>query len=182
MANIVIFVVLLGILRLPCSAQLKSPSNTPVREQVVFREPFLLKLRVDNERYYQERFDRIPYVANNEVYLFAGETFGVNIEIAGSRIFGITYQPDLARADIEFKLIQEASPGDRRMILTIRNKLKRELFLDAVMTVPGKKGVYPTNLIPVGAGHDNIESWPHPIVQLMLKNLRFSDNTLTTLP
>src|SRR5229473_3239782 len=41
----------------------------------VFRNPFTLKLHIDKEHYYEERFDKIPYVEQNDVYLFAGESF-----------------------------------------------------------------------------------------------------------
>jgi len=61
------------------------------------------------------------------------------------------------------------------MMLVIRNNLKRRLYLDALMTVPDKKGIYKTRLLPVEAGLSNFESWPHPIVQLVVRNLRLSE-------
>ena len=38
----------------------------------VFRSPLVLKLHIDNEHYYEQKFDRVPYVADGEVYLFGG--------------------------------------------------------------------------------------------------------------
>jgi hypothetical protein len=50
------------------------PQPTKAREKPVFRAPFVLKLRTDSNRYYEEKFDRVPYVVDNDTYLFAGET------------------------------------------------------------------------------------------------------------
>ena len=48
-----------------CFSQTKSATE----EERVFRAPFKLKLHVDDERYYEQSFDRIPYVSGNDVYL-----------------------------------------------------------------------------------------------------------------
>jgi hypothetical protein len=61
------------------------------------------------------------------------------------------------------------------MLLTIRNKLKRRLYLDALMTVPGEKEIYKTSILPIEPGLSDFESWPHPIVQLVLRDFRFSE-------
>jgi hypothetical protein len=55
----------------------------PVDPNAVFREPFTLRIRVDKDHFYEQRYDqKIPYVVNNEVYLFIGENFGVNLRMA----------------------------------------------------------------------------------------------------
>lgn len=145
-------------------------------QELVFRSPFALKLHVDNEHYYEEKFDRVPYVADGDVYLFAGEAFGVNVAVTGDRLFRITYQPDPAKADVEFKFTQEKSADGFMMLLVTRNKLKKKLFFDAMMTVPGKTEIYKTNVLPVDPDLSNFESWPHPIVQVVLRNFRFSES------
>lgn len=167
---------LVSMLSLPCRSRSQSEPRVAAKEQVVSRSPFVLKLHVDNERSYEERFDHVPYVAENDVYLFAGETFGINVAMIGNRLSKVTYQINPVKADVEFKFTQEKSPTGFMMLLVIRNRLKRSVSLDALMTVPGDKGVHETSVLPVGAGRSNTESWPHPIVQLMLRNIRFSDD------
>src|SRR5579859_6391176 len=93
-------------------------------QEPVFRSPFALKLHVDNEHYYEQKFDRVPYVADGDVYLFVGEAFGINVTVNGDRLSRITYQPDLVKADVEFKFTQEKSPDGFMMLLVTRNKLK----------------------------------------------------------
>jgi hypothetical protein len=150
--------------------------HSAVAREPVFRSPFVLKLHVDEEHYYQESFDKVPYVAENSVYLFAGETFGVNFTITENQISGITYQRDPVKADVEFTFTQEKSQNSWMMLLVIRNKLKRRLAFDALMTVPEQKGIYETSVLPVEPNLSNFETWPHPIVQLVLRHFRFSED------
>jgi hypothetical protein len=145
------------------------------REKPVFRPAFTLRLQVDDRHSYEQQFDRVPYVSENEVYIFAGETFGIDVRMAGDQIAAVSYRADPVRADVEFAFRQERSPDGPMMLLIIRNKLRKKLRLDGLMTVPGEKGVYNTNLLPVEPGLSNFESWPHPIVQLVLRNFRFSE-------
>ena len=140
----------------------------------VFQNFFVLRLRIDSHRYYEEKFDRVPYVAENEVYIFAGEAFGINATITKNEISRITYQRDTRKANVEFKFTQESSPNGPMMLLTTRNKLKQKLFFEALMTVPEKKEIYETTVLPVKPSLSTVESWPHPIVQLVLRNFRFS--------
>lgn len=167
-----IFIAVALALPVACSPQVKDAAP----EEPVFRSPFALKLQIDKEHYYQQKFDRVPYVANGDVYLFVGDSFGVNVEISGDRLSRITYQPDLSKADVEFKFTQEKTADGFMMLLATRNKLKRKLFFDALMTVPRKTEIYKTSVLPVEPNLSNFESWPDPIVQLILRDFRFSQS------
>jgi hypothetical protein len=134
-----------------------------------------LKLPLDKKHFYEERFGKVPYVGGNDVYLFFGENFGVKATITDGEISQITYEREPSKADIAFKFTQETINGKPTMMLVIQNRLKQRLFLDALMTVPNQKGgMYKTSILPVEKGLTNFESWPHPIVQLVLRNFRFS--------
>ncbi len=153
----------------------EQPSANTKSDTLVFRDPFTLKLRVDKEHYYEEHYDkRIPYVAESDVYLFSGEDFGVNLSIKGDDISEVIYQPDAKKADVWFSFKQAKELRGIGMILIIQNKLKWRLYMDALMTVPDKKGIYKTSIVPIDAGLSDYESWPHPIVQLVVRNLRLS--------
>jgi hypothetical protein len=154
-----------------CLPQAKSGTQ----EEPVFRAPFKLKLRVDDDRYYEQSFDRIPYVAGNDVYLFAGEAFGLNVTVTENEVSHIAYERSPAKADMELRFTQEKSQNGWMMMLVIRNKLKRRLYLDALMTRPGSDEILTTNVLPVEPNLSDFESWPHPIVQLVLRNFRFSE-------
>lgn len=143
---------------------------------VVFREPFTLKLRVDKEHYYEQDFPKIPYVFKDDVYLFKGDVFGVDFQITNGTIQSLSYQSDTKKAAASFRFTQELKDGgDATMLLVIENHTKYKLFIDALMTVPEKSKPQKTSLLPIGSGLSNYESWPHPIVQLVLRDFRISE-------
>src|SRR5437763_2432141 len=108
------------------------PRVTAEQEAAIFRALFVLRLRIGGDRYYEEKFDRVPYVAENEVYIFAGESFGITASITENEISRITYQQNTRKADVVFKFTQESSPNGPMMVLVTRNKLKQKLFFDAL--------------------------------------------------
>ncbi len=145
-----------------------SPSNKPV-----FREPFTLQLHVDKEHFYEQKFDKVPFTDKGNIYLFKGDEFGLTLDVQGDRIRGIKYQPDLKQADVTLKFTQEIqADGTAMMLLHIHNNTKQTLTCDALMTVPGKDGITKTSILPVSPGLSGYESWPHPIVQLVLQNVQ----------
>lgn len=169
--NAVALVVAALALSSACFPQAKSTTQ----EEPVFRAPFKLKIHVDDERYYEQSFDRIPYVSGNDVYLFSGESFGINVTATENEISRIAYERNPAKAGVELRFTQEKSKNGWMMMLVIRNKLKHRLYLDALMTVPGKEEILKTNVLPVEPNLSDFESWPHPIVQLVLRDFRFSE-------
>ena len=160
-----------------CAFGQQQPSDRKQPESPVFREPFTLRLRVDKDHYYEEHYDRgIPYVADNDIYLFSGEHFGVSVITNGQEVTAVSYQPNMEKADVWFTFKEEKlKDGRPMMLLTIQNKLKQQLYMDALMTKPDEKGILETTIVPIPAGLSDYESWPHPIVQLVLRNLRFAE-------
>lgn len=67
-------------------ARVKEPEPT-------FREPFTLKLRVDEDHYCEQHFDKVPYVAEDDVYVFLGDHFGVNLTDNKSQFLTVTPAP-----------------------------------------------------------------------------------------
>ncbi|HUM06796.1 MAG TPA: hypothetical protein VLT90_15125 [Terriglobales bacterium] len=155
-------------------AQDNSSKEAPA---LTFREPFTLKLRVDKDHYYEQHFDKVPYVAENDIYLFLGDHFGINLTDNKGEFLTIAYQPDIAKADVQFGFTQEkAGDGIFMMMLTVQNKTDRRLSYEALMTVPKREGILKTSVVPIEPRLSSFESWPHPIVQLVLRNFRFSDS------
>jgi len=143
------------------------------------REPFTLKLKIDNDHYYEERYERrIPYVAENEVYLFLGDKFGVNLTVRSDRIIDVRYQPDAKKADVWFSFEQPPElPGGLGMTLAIENKMKRGVSMEGLMSMPNKKEVFKTSIQSVKAGKSGLETWPHPISQMVLGNLQLTKDS-----
>jgi len=151
------------------------PRSTLTEPKAVMREPFTLRLKVDKDNYSDIHFDRQPYVSQNEVYLFSGDKFGVNLILKDGRVTEIRYQPDVKRADVVFGFEQPKElQNGISMALTIDNKMKRGVSMEALMSIPGKKDVFKTSILPVKAGKSGLESWPHPISQLVLGNMQLT--------
>ena len=140
---------------------------------IVFRQPFTLKLHVDKDHYYEEKQKKVPYVHDNNVYLFKGEEFGITLEKQDGAVRTVRYQSDLKKADVTLKFNQEiTSDGKGTMMLVIGNRTDQTLLMDGLMTVPTEKKIFETSIIPVQPRLTNYEAWPHPIVQLVLTHIR----------
>jgi hypothetical protein len=137
--------------------------------EVPMREPFTLTLHVDKDHYYEENIGPMPYVHEGGVYLMKGDRFGISLAVADGKLQAIAYQPDFEKADVTFEFRQE----DAMMMLTIHNRTSHQLKMKALMTVPGRKNAAETSIIPVEPGLTNFESWPHPIVKLLLHEIEF---------
>jgi hypothetical protein len=142
---------------------------------VVFREPFTLNLPIDNETYYEQEYPKIPYVIENNVFIFPKEKFRVGITIVDGKVTRVKYDPD-GKSDqyleLEFKPRISDSDGKVSMMLTTKNQTKNNLIFDALMVVPDKQSPQKTSIVPIPAGLSSYENWPHPIMQLMLTNIR----------
>jgi hypothetical protein len=112
------------------------------------------------------------HVTDGNVLILLGEKFGVNLtEAPDGTSVAATYQPDVKKADLVLSFKKENS----LMLLTIENRSSHWLAYEAHMKVPKRDGFYKTSVLPIGPHLMNFESWPHPIVELMLRNFQFSD-------
>ncbi len=139
----------------------------------VFRKPFTLSLVIDKTKKYEEKFEKMPYVHKNDVYLFSGDEFGIDLEFDGQAVKSVKYQPDLSKAAVTIKLTQDIKDGEHSMMMAvIKSQTTKKLYIDALKTIPGQKGIRRTTILPLEPGLSGYESWPHPIVQLVLRNIR----------
>lgn len=149
------------------------PDAAKKPDDTVFREPFTLKLHVDEEHYFEKKVGRIPFVDKGDVYLFKGEEFGLTLDIQNNSIRSVRYQPNLKKAEVILTFTQEVQPdGTAMMMLQIHNHTKCILVMDALMVVLKREEPVTTTILPVQPGKFGWESWPHPIVQLVLRNIR----------
>jgi hypothetical protein len=165
----------LGVLLATGITSLSAQSSTA--KGPVMREPFTLHLKVDKDHYSDIHYDREPYVSENEVYLFPGDKFGVNLIVKGDRVVEVRYQPDKAKADLWFGFEQPKElQNGVFMTLTIDNKMKHGVGMEGLGSIPGKKNPIKTSIQAVEAGKSGTEVWPHPIAQLVLGNLQLLPN------
>ena len=178
MKMIVRFIVALAALCLSASAPAQTQAS-PSGGEPAMRAPFDLKLHIDKNPQkpnFIQHIDRTPFVEAGNVSVFPGERIGINVTLKDNQIAGIAYAPDSASSDISFSLKQEKIKEDMNiMMLVTRNGLKRTLTFDASMTIPEGKGPIKTGVTPVDPGQSSYESWPNPIIRLVLSNFKLTD-------
>jgi hypothetical protein len=157
------------------STTAKPRPSTAAGKGPLMREPFTVHLKVDKDHYGDFPFDKQPYVSENEVYLFSGDKFGVNLIMKGDRVVEVRYQPDVSKADLVFGFEQPKElQNGLAMALTIDNKIKHDVSMEAMGSVPGKKDTFKDKITPVKAGKSSTEFWPNPIAQLVLGDFRLT--------
>lgn len=157
----------------PTSALAQNAASRSKKPEV--RDPFTLHLKIDKEHFEDFHYEKQPYVSENEVYLFAGDKFGVNLIVKGDRVVEVRYQPDKEKADVWFGFEQPKELKDGiAMALTIDNKMKRGVSMAGLGSLPGRKDPIKTSIRSVEAGKSGLELWPHPIAQLVLGNLQLT--------
>jgi len=147
----------------------KNDQKSSITSDIIFREPFKLRLRINQEQVYEQEFeDKMPYVAKGYVYIFSNEEFGINLALKDGQITEITYQNDINKADITFKMYNELVKGKIMMYLKVTNNTESELEYKAMMVVLNRERPVKTSVINVLPKIMSFESWPHPIIQLIL--------------
>jgi hypothetical protein len=166
---------LLSILIIFASAMLsRAADDAPQKpaKEPIFRKPFTLNLHIDKEHFYEQKFGKVPFVHEGDVYLFKGDEFGLALDIQDNAVRTVKYQSAVKKADVTLKFTQEVeADGTAMMMLHIHNNTKHTLNMDALMTLPNQKEIAKTTILPVQPGLSGFESWPHPIVQLVLRNI-----------
>lgn len=159
----------------PALAPASNPAAKPSESDAVFREPFTLTLHITHDRSYTEKFGKTPFVQNGKVTIFKGDDFGFDLDIQNGAVRSVSYQADVKKADVQVNFTQEIEPdGMAMMMLNILNNTKHTLMFDGLMTVPGKKGEIKTSILPVKPGLSSLESWPHPVIRVILQNIRIA--------
>jgi hypothetical protein len=113
------------------------------------------------------------HVTNNVVFISPGEQFGINLVGATEGMpLGVSEEPDPKKANLVLRFSQEKGG---MMLFTIENRTEHWLTYEAGMKVPARDGFYKTSVVPVGPHLFSLESWPHRIERLALKNFTFTE-------
>ena len=138
------------------------------------RDAFTMKFDFAGKKV-EQKFDAAPYLDGKTIYIFPGEEFGIDVKHDGNEISEIRYEPDLKKAKVKLGLEVQDLGSRAMMMLTTTNGLDKSLVMEGWMLLPGRGEPVKTSLLPVMPGLMGIESWPHPIVKLELRNLRLAD-------
>jgi hypothetical protein len=151
--------------------QTAAPGGT---ETKISRDAFAVRFDFAGKRV-EQKFETTPYVDGKTIAIFPGEEFGISVRHDGNEISEIRYEADLKKANIRLRLEVQDLGSRAMMMLTTTNGLDKSLAMEGWMLLPARGEPVKTSLLPVMPGLMGIESWPHPIVKLELRNLHLAD-------
>lgn len=157
------------------AAEPKQLSIDEVCALTACRESYSIKLYLDKENIYKEKLDRSPYIFNDLAYICPGESFYIDVELSSGKITKLSYSKE-KKADtkqIHLSFSQE-NQGEETpmMMLKVSNPFDQALSYEAGMLLHDRDGVFGTSIIPVMPNLVSFETWPYPIVQLIIANFQ----------
>lgn len=141
------------------------------------REAYTLKLAVDPERYYSMEVPQSAYFVKEKVLqIYCSEKVFVEAEIKGDTIHSMKVVEKNKHPEKTIEISFTQNDEDRKNIMTmlnVKNPFNKTLVHDAMMFTPMSNKWTSTSIIPIQPKLQNFESWPHPIITLVLDNWRF---------
>jgi len=153
------------IFSLPAAQNAPPPASA---EEPVYRQPFTLKFKFRDHEY-TDPFDKTPYVADNCIYVFANEHFGVHVKVVDGEVSQLSYDKDPSKGDLDVELTIKKS----FMVMTILNRMDRTLYMDLFMRVNNKPALFEANKVEFQIKRPNVEFWPYPVEEIALKTPSF---------
>ena len=152
-------------------------------EEKVSREPFILFLAIDEDRYYSWDVLELPYFVDEKtLQIYAGEEVFVEIEHTGTQIdsMKVVSQNVNPEKTVSIKFVQRTDKENpkihRIMTLIIDNPLDCNLNYECIMYELFSGKWYETDVIPVQPHLVSSEIWNDVIVSLVLQNFSLSDH------
>ncbi|WP_124981478.1 hypothetical protein [Nonlabens xiamenensis] len=142
------------------------------------REPFVLRLAVDSENYYQQEIPNSPYFVKDYILqIFPSEKINIEVEIDNDSIVSMKTVEKLEFPEktitIDFK--QEVKDGkSEMMMLTVKNPFNKIMTYDARMFIVGRDELLKTSIIPIRPKLTNFEMWNDVIITLILDNWKWT--------
>lgn len=121
-------------------------------------------------------FQKTPYVFHGVVSVLPGESLFLEGEVRDDDIANLRYVKDVAdpRHTLTVGFRQVVDQDRPRMLLSIANPFDRPVLYRAVVMLPGARVPVDRDTCPVQPRTQRSESWPEPVVQVFLIDLRFA--------
>jgi hypothetical protein len=117
---------------------------------------------------------RLPFVQpNGWITIFPGEEIFIEVDVEGDRVSNprAVRNTESPTTTLTFKFWQ--APNRKDSFLLIANPFPRPVKFNLGMRPVPEERLRKTTSCPVLAGRTQVEHWPHPIVQLVIANIRF---------
>ena len=147
------------------------------QNEIKEREPFILKLAVDNDQFYQMNVEKSKYfVKENIIQIYPTEKLNVEVEIKNDTIFSMKVVEKIIepKRTIQIEFLQNVKDKKPEgMMLKVTNPFGRKLNYNAMMYIVGHDKWISTSIIPIQPNLVNYETWNDVIITLVLEKWRF---------
>jgi hypothetical protein len=147
------------------------------QNEIKEREPFILKLAVDNDQFYQMNVEKSKYfVKENIIQIYPTEKLNVEVEIKNDTIFSMKVVEKIIepKRTIQIEFLQNVKDKKPEgMMLKVTNPFGRKLHYNAMMYIVGHDKWISTSIIPIQPNLVNYETWNDVIITLVLEKWRF---------
>jgi len=174
------FVLLFLFLLQPLNAQTIT-TNQPTVQTVNSnkRQPFQLKLLIDDSKSFSLPVNETDYVINDTIlYIFAGEKLFVESTLTNNRVTKLRVVNEIKDPSKTFVIdFQQKTTGKvhQMMSLTISNPYNKQLRYKAMMNLLQNNKWVNTSVYPVLPNIKAIEMWQAPITMLALGSFELKD-------
>jgi hypothetical protein len=143
------------------------------------REAFKLQLAVNNEQYYGMDVQKGSFFVKEKILqIYPGEKLNIECEIKGDEIITMKVVKDVIAKNRTITLSfeqQTLNNGSKQMLLVVNNPFDKQLKYQAMMYTPAGQQWTPTSIIPILPKINSYESWPHPIITLVLTDWQLTN-------
>ncbi|CAD0008165.1 hypothetical protein [Flavobacterium salmonis] len=147
------------------------------QNEIKEREPFVLKLAVDNEQFYQMDIPKSNFfVKENIIQIYPTEKLNVEVEIKNDTIYSMKVVDKIVepKRTIQIEFLQNVKDKKPEgMMLKVTNPFDRKLNYNAMMYIVGHNKWLSTSIIPILPNLVNYETWNDVIITLVLEKWRF---------
>jgi hypothetical protein len=147
------------------------------QNEIKEREPFVLKLAVDNEQFYQMDIPKSKYfVKENIIQIYPTEKLNIEVEIKNDTIYSMKVVEKIVepKRTIQIEFLQNVKDKKPEgMMLKVTNPFDRKLNYNAMMYIVGNNKWLSTSIIPILPNLVNYETWNDVIITLVLEKWRF---------
>ena len=153
-------------------------SITYAQNDLPEREPFTLKLAVDQEQFYEVAIDKTPYfILDNVLQIYPGEKLLVEAEVKSDSIISMKVVKEMKFPEktiiIDFKqIIKEGGREHEQMFLEVKNPFEKYLNYSAMMYIVGHDEWIDTSIIPIFPKILGLEMWSDVIITITLHSWR----------
>jgi hypothetical protein len=141
------------------------------------RQPFVLKLAVDNDQFYRMNVEKSNYfVKENILQIYPTEKLNIEVQFVNDYISSMKVVKKIINPKTTIQIEFRQNIKDKKsegMMLIVKNPFNKKLIYNAQMFIVGQNKWIPTSIMPIFPNIVGYETWSDVIITLALDKWRF---------